>query len=65
MGSIIIELRKVGTGIWGLFAPKGHQVGPTFRGDKYKAIEWGKGWVSSFHNWTLTYKGSEYDEQKN
>lgn len=59
MSSIIIKLKRTSQHEWALFAPKGHQLGPKFRGDEYKAIEWAKAWISGFHNWIL-----ELDKEK-
>lgn len=64
MPSVIIILRKVSTYEWAMFAPKGHQLGPRYRGDKYKAKEWADAWVSTWPEWIIKQE-EVFNEQEN
>lgn len=66
MPSIPITLKKVGYYQWQLFAPKGHAISPTFRGNEFAALDWAKAWVSPWFNWTVVidkgdHNGAEKD----
>ena len=63
MGSIIITLKKVSSGNWQLFAPKGHALSATFRGDKFEAERWAKNWVTGFHYWTVHIEGDKNEKE--
>lgn len=62
-GSIIIILKQVSKSRWHLIAPKGHQLGPEYHGEKHNAIEWARNWVSSFNNWIVKIEENN-DEKK-
>ncbi len=63
MASIQIMLKKVNTHEWQLFAPKGHPIGPRFKGEEYKALEWAAAYVSTWSNWVVyTDKGDENEK---
>ena len=53
----IITLKEVKTNEWALIAPKGHKIGPIFRGNEYKAYEWAKAYISGFYSWSLKREG--------
>jgi len=57
MASIVITLKKVNNHEWQMFAPKGHTIGPKYRGDKYNALEWARRYTSTWHNWVIKLQG--------
>ena len=57
--SVIIVLKKVNAHEWAMFAPKGHQLGPKYRGDGYKAKLWAEAWVSTWPGWIIDQQGEE------
>lgn len=64
MSSIQITLRKLSKqDEWRLFAPKGHPVSPVFRGDKYKALEWARAFVSSWYGWVVKLEGDNNEKK--
>lgn len=63
MTSIPIILRKMPNGYWKLFLPNGDAIGPGYRGDKYKAMEWARNFVSTWSDWTVKLCEGETDEK--
>jgi hypothetical protein len=62
MSSIRIKLKRVGDWNWRMFTPKGHQIGPTYRGDRGNAIDWAQAFVSSWSNWVVYLDEEEHEK---
>jgi hypothetical protein len=52
VGIVNIYLRG-SYGGWALYAEKGHQISPTFRGDLRTALEQAKNWASTWSHWNI------------
>jgi len=64
MSSVHIKLKKVSKHEWQLFAPKGYPIGFKFRGDKYKALDWAKAYISTWPDWVIIIEEGEDSEKK-
>ncbi len=53
MSSIRITLKKINQHEWRLFTPKGHTVGPVFRGSEYKVFELARQFCSTWQDWVV------------
>lgn len=62
MSSIRIKLKRVGDWNWQMFAPKGHPIGPTYRGDRGDALYWAQAYVSSWSNWIVYLDEEEHEK---
>ena len=61
--TVHLTLRRVSKSEWQIFAPKGHSIGPRYRGDKFQAVEWARAYVSAWPNWKIIVEG-ETNEKK-
>ena len=52
-GRVNIYLRESFNHSWALYAEKGHQLSPTFRGDLMHVIDQAKAWASTWPSWNI------------